>query len=214
MKELSDAIKQKTDTINALVLSTGVILTKYVLTPDSLEAGFAIQYLSRFALTRFLTPELERGSARIVLVVAPVIPGAKIWLEDIALKKNFTVLRALKQEMFANHLFVQEFAKRYPGNQVVMNCANVGFAKTGILRNVPFFVRFIYRLFAKSPEFAARNFVFLTGEQINFSGYFLKKPGHPEKKNKIAYDERTAEKLWALGAEFISDYADSNSILR
>src|ERR1051326_4307284 len=36
MKQLADAIKQKADTINALVLSTGVILNKHIMNPDGL----------------------------------------------------------------------------------------------------------------------------------------------------------------------------------
>src|SRR4051812_25331389 len=66
MKELADAIKQKTNTINALILSTGVILPNHVITADGLEAGFAIQYLSRFTLTQLLAQELKNGKARIV----------------------------------------------------------------------------------------------------------------------------------------------------
>src|SRR4051812_36261720 len=50
MKELAEAIRQKTTSIEALVLSTGVILPKHIVTADGLEAGFAIQYLGRFAL--------------------------------------------------------------------------------------------------------------------------------------------------------------------
>src|SRR5665213_1540872 len=67
MKELAEAIKQKTNCIDTLVLSTGVILPKQFITADGLEAGFAIQYLSRFAMVQLLMPELERsGSAKIV----------------------------------------------------------------------------------------------------------------------------------------------------
>ena len=39
MRKLSDSLRQKTDSIEALVLSTGVILPKQVFTPDGLEAG-------------------------------------------------------------------------------------------------------------------------------------------------------------------------------
>ena len=59
MKALADGIKQKTDTINTLVLSTGVILPNRVVTADGLEMGFAVQYMSRFAVVQLLMAELK-----------------------------------------------------------------------------------------------------------------------------------------------------------
>ncbi len=204
MRKLSDAIKEKTNTIDALVLSTGVILPNQVFTADGLEAGFAIQYLSRFAVTQMLMPELISGKAKIVMVGAPVIKGAKIFFDDISLKNNLTMIRAMAQEMFANHLFVQEFAKRNPDNKVVINMANVGVANTGIVRHSNFFFKIGLGIFGTSPEKAAANFVYLASDdEVNFSGYFLKKPGRPEVKFKYNYDASISERLWNLSLELI-----------
>ncbi|MCX6273814.1 MAG: SDR family NAD(P)-dependent oxidoreductase [Bacteroidetes bacterium] len=207
MRKLSDAIKEKTNSIDALVLSTGVILPNQVFTADGLEAGFAIQYLSRFAVTQMLMPELISGKARIVMVGAPVIKGAKIFFDDISLKNNFTMIRAMAQEMFANHLFVQEFAKRNPDNNVVMNIANVGVANTGIVRNSNLFFKIGLKLFGTSPEKAATNFVYLASDdEVSYSGYFLKKPGHPTIKEKNNFDSVVSEKLWTKSMELISSH--------
>jgi retinol dehydrogenase-12 len=204
MKKLADAVKQKTSSIETLVLSTGVILPKQIITDDGLEAGFAIQYLSRFAVAQLLMPELEKGQAKIVVVVAPVIPGAQIYFDDIALKKNFTMFKALKQEMFANHLFVQEFAKRHSDRNVVINAANVGFSKTGILRHVHPLIRKIYSWFASSPEKSAKNFVFLASdESVHFSGLYLNRPGKPHIHKKLAYDDEIAKRLWEISSRLI-----------
>lgn len=205
MKDLVEAVRMKTNSVEALVLSTGVILPDYHVTADGLEKGFAIQYLSRFAVTQGLMKELTQGNARIVMVVAPVIKGAKIHFDDVALRKKFTMVRAMAQEMFANHLMVQEFAKRNPGNKIVMNAAHVGVAKTGIVRYSNFFFRAAVQLFGTSPEQAAKNFVFLASDpSVNFSGYFLKKPGKPVVREKIDYDESNAERLWNLSMNLIS----------
>lgn len=204
MKELADAIKAKTDTINALVLSTGVILPKRKVTPDGLEAGFVIQYLSRFAVTNLVMNELKKGNAHIVSVVAPVLPGAKIHFDDITMEKKFTMFRAMAQEMFASHLFVQEFAKRHPENNLLINMANPGIVETGIARRLPAILRWPYKLIAAKPEKAAHNFVFLaTDERVNYSGYFLKKPGKSEVKEKANYDPVVAERLWNKSMELI-----------
>lgn len=204
MKELAESVKQKTDSIEVLVLSTGVILSTHILTADGLETGFAIQYLSRFALTQMLMQELKQGRAKIVQVGAPVMKNARIFFGDIALKNNFTMLKAMGQEMFANHLFVQEFAKRNPGNEMVMNIGHVGIAKTGIMRNSNFLLGWIVNLVGKSPEKAAKNFVYLASDEaVNFSGYFLKNPGNSSVKEKIQYEAAIAEKLWNTSMELL-----------
>jgi len=204
MKTLADAVRQKTDTINTMVLSTGVILPNHVVTPDGLEAGFVIQYLSRFALTHLLMPELKKGNARIVHVGAPTMGSAKIYFDDLALKNNFSMMKALGQEMLANHLFVQEFAKRNPGNEVVMNILHVGIAKTGIMRNSNFLLRGMVNLFGRSPEALSKNTVYLASDDsANYSGYFLKKPGAPNVKEKVQHDSSVAERLWEKSMELI-----------
>jgi len=205
MKELADIIKSKTDIIHALILSTGVILPKRIETVDGLESGFVIQYLSRFATTQLLMNELKKGKGRIVMVVAPVIPGATIHFEDITLKKKFTIISALSQEMFANHLFVQEFARRHPGNEVVINMANPGFTDTGIVRRLPAPLRWAYSLVATKPEKAAQNFVYLASEEgVNFSGYILNKSRKPGMKEKANHDPLVAQKLWEKSMELIN----------
>jgi NAD(P)-dependent dehydrogenase (short-subunit alcohol dehydrogenase family) len=197
MKALVEAIKQKTNFIEAMVFSAGVILPHRVLTADGLETGFAIQYLSRFALTQLLLPELKKGMAKIVHVGAPVMKGATIFFDDIAMKNNFTMLKALAQEMFANHLFVQEFAKQNQGKELTMNIAHVGIAKTDILRNSNFLFRVLLNIIGKSAETASGNFIYLASdESVDFSGYFLKKPGNTVLKEKILYDPVLTGKLW------------------
>lgn len=197
MKALADAIRQKTNTIDALVLSTGVILPKQIFTEDGLEMGFAVQYLSRFAVVHFLMEELKRGHARIVNVGAPKMKNAQIYFDDIALKNGFSMIKALGQEMYAIHLFTQEFAKRYPGNEIMMNIGHVGIAKTGIMRETNFMMRMLVDVFGASPQKAASNFVYMATE-ADFSGYFLSKPGKPQSRIKLNYDPATADRLWNL----------------
>lgn len=204
MKELAEAIKKKTDSINALVLSAGVILPKRVVTRDGLEMMFAVQYLSRFAATQFLLPLLQKGNAKIVHVGAPVIKGAEIYFDDISFAKGFSMIKAMGQCMFANHLFVQEFARRYPANEMMMNMMFGGIARTGIMRETNFLFRMAVKLAGKKPEKAASNAIHLASdESINFSGYFLNKPADPSVKEKIEHPVFLAEKLWIKSLELI-----------
>lgn len=204
MKLLADGVRGMAEEIHALVLSTGVILPDYHRTEDGLEKGFVIQYLSRFAVTQLWMPLLIKGNAKVVMVGASVLPGAKIYFDDLSLKNNFTMTRAMAQEMFANHLFVQEFATRHPDRSVVMNMANVGVVKTDIVRHSHPVFKWLLGLVGRSPESAAKNFVYLASDEaVNFSGYYLRWPGRHRWKSKIKYSDEIAAKLWDKSMELI-----------
>jgi len=204
MKKLASAIKEKTNSIEVLIYSAGVILPKRTVTEDGLEAGFAIQYLSRFALTQMLMEELKRGNAHIVMNSTHKMGSAQIYFDDLALKNNFSMMKALGQEFYAHHLFTQEFAKRNPDNNVVMNILHVGVAKTGIMRDSNVFLRTMVNWFGADPKKMTGNIVYLaTDPEVKFSGYFLPKPGKPNVKEKLAYDQALAERLWNKSLELI-----------
>lgn len=203
MKDLAAKIKQQTPAIDALVLSTGTLLPKRQVTADGLELGFAVQYLSRFAVTQLLLPELQKaGKARIVHVGAPVLKSATIQFDDLSLSKGYSMLKGAQQAMLANFLMVQEFTKRYPAMRC--NIGHVGVAKTDIMREGNFMFRAMVSLFGSSPEKAAANFVALASDEaLDFSGYFLPKPGNTGKKDKIALDEGLAKKIWEKSVQLI-----------
>ncbi|MFI5203147.1 MAG: SDR family NAD(P)-dependent oxidoreductase [Flavobacteriales bacterium] len=198
MKKTAAEIQSKTDVIDILVLSTGVIYNKRIETPDGLEAAFVGQYLGRFALTQLLMPQLKKSQfARIAMVGAPTMKKAKIHFEDISLKNKFSMMTSMGQAMLSSHLFVQEFAKRHKNENVVMNIHHVGIAKTGVTREISPFLRGMFNLIGTSADKAAKNTVYLAdNDEVKFSGYFLPKPGKPEKKNLIQFDAALAEKLW------------------
>lgn len=211
MRELADAIKQKTAIIHTLVLSTGAILPDQIITEDGLEKGFAIQYLSRFAVTQLLLTELKAGNAKVVQVGTAVLPRATIHFEDLALHSNFTMVKAMAQEMFANHLFVQEFSKRYESSGIRMNMAEVGISKTGITRNLNIVLRMLIKLIGRTPEKASVNFVYLASDEtVDFTGYFLYFPWNKKYKKKINYDSKLAEHLWNRSLELIAPIMDAN----
>lgn len=204
MKDLATAVKAKTDTIDSLTLSTGVIFPKLVTTPDGLESMFAIQYLSRFATVQLLLPELQKGNAKIAMVGASLIRGAKIFFDDVSLKNNFTMVRGMAQCMLANHLFVQEFAKRYNNSGMVMNIGHVGIAKTGIVRNSNVLFKMAVAMVGKPAETMAGNFIYMASSpDVSFSGYFLPKPNNTQKKVRLELNANDAARLWDMSLKLI-----------
>ena len=206
MRATSAVINNKTEVIDSLILSTGVIMPKRVETADGLETMFATQYLARFGMTQLLLPLLKRSElARIVHVGAKVIGGAKVYFDNISLKDSYSMIRAMKQSMFCNHLFIQEFAKRNSGSNMMMNMMQVGIAKTEVARNVSFLFRLAMSVFGRSAKAASKNIVHLADAgSVNYSGYFLPNPRRTDKKEKILHDESIASKLWETSMQLLN----------
>lgn len=206
MKKIASEISAKTDAIDILILSAGIILTKRIETQDGLEGAFATQYLSKFAIVNELLPQLKKAPlARIVLVGAPTMKKAKIHFDDLSLKNNFSMMTSMGQCMLANHMFVQEFAKRHANEKIFMNIHHVGIAKTGVVREVNWFFKFLVNVFGTTAEKACANTIFLAdNDAVNYSGYFLPKPGKLEKKNLIQFDSEITSRLWEESMKLIS----------
>jgi len=206
MRKMVADIQSKTDVIDILILSTGIILPKREETADGLEAAFATQYLSRWYAATKLLPLLKKSKfARIVVVGAPTMKKAKIHFDDISLKKDFSMMKSMGQCMLATHMLVQEFAKRHPNENVVINMHHVGIAKTGVVREVNWFFKMLVKLFGSDPNKAARNTVFLAdNDVVTYTGYFLPKPGKPERKDLIQFDPFITNELWQLSEKLTS----------
>ena len=198
MKSAAAEVQKRVQQIDALILSTGVLNSKRILTANGIEYTFAAQYLNRFVLTQLLLPQLKAaGEARIVHVVAPTTKMAQIYFDDLSLSNGYTMLKAAQQSILANFLYAQEFTKRNAGSKLYMNLTHPGIAKTGIGRDFNFFLGFLYKTFATTPEKAARNTIYLASDpEAIFSGYFLNKPSDHSKKIPVQYDEGLAAKLW------------------
>ncbi len=205
IKKLATDIQAKTNRIDVLVLSTGTIYSKSLVTAEGLDTPFVTQYFSRFGLTKLLMPQLQNaGKARIVHCGAPTMKKAQVFFDDLSLKNNFTMMTSMGQAMLSNHLFVQEFAKRNPDGNITMNIFHVGIAKTGVARETGWFFRTFVNVFGASADKACANAVWLADSSLaNFSGFFLPAPGKPEKKEKIGFDAKLAERLWETSEKLL-----------
>lgn len=206
IRKVAAAIQEKTNSIDVLVLSTGVIFAKLNITADGLDTPFVTQYFSRFCITQLLMPQLKNaGKARIVHCGAPTMKKAKIFFDDLSLKNNFSMLTSMGQAMLSNHLFVQEFAKRNPDNKITMNIFHVGVAKTGVSRELNWLFRTMVNTFGVSPDKACANAVFLAdNSEADFSAYFLPAPGKPQKREKISFDPVLANRLWETSERLLN----------
>ena len=151
-KRLSNEVASRWTGLNYLVHSAGVVRGRRELTDEGIESNFAVNYVSRFALTQSLLPLMKTvsqpGNAARVVIVSGAAQNGTIYFDDVNLTSKFGVLRMLGQSCQANDVFTVEQARRLAANdehRVTITCLKMGVVKTNI-RNGPDFPRWMKML--------------------------------------------------------------------
>jgi len=105
--------------INFLVMTPGIMTTNgRDETEEGIDKKLAVHYYSRWKFTNDLMPALlkakEAGEDAKVMSVMAAGKGGGIDLDDLGLKKNYSVTAAALAAPTYNDLMVEEFASRYP----------------------------------------------------------------------------------------------------
>jgi NAD(P)-dependent dehydrogenase (short-subunit alcohol dehydrogenase family) len=165
--------------LHYLVHSAGIVRGRRELTAEGVESNFAVNYLSRFALTMRLLPLLESsgrsGEAARFVIVGGGARGGTIH-PDVNLSTNFTTLRAVWQFQCANDMFTVELARRLAaadeGVPVSITCLKLGPVKTNIRREFPWWMKWLVLMvldpfLAQTPQEAAGSALrLLTAEEF------------------------------------------------
>jgi len=165
---LAAEINRGCSTLSYLVHSAGIVRGRWELTTEGIESNFAVNYISRFALSLRLLPLLAASgrpsrASRIVIINGAATSG-KIHFDDVNLTGRFGTVRAILQACQANDVFTVEFADRLAQAgeaRVTISCLKVGVVRTNIRRQFPSWMKVLVPvimdpLFALSPHEVAR----------------------------------------------------------
>ena len=144
-KPLADEVVRRWPGLDCLVHSAGVVRSRRELTDEGIESNFAINYLSRFGLTKRLLPLMKavgqtNDAARIVIISGATKNGT-IYFDDVNLSSKFGLLRMIGQSCQANDVFTVEQARRLAANNehcVTITCLKMGVVKTNIRNGLDF----------------------------------------------------------------------------
>lgn len=213
---LAGEVARRWSALDYLVHSAGVVRGRRVLTGEGVESNFAVNYLSRFALTTGLLPLLKAAgqpgrAARIVIIGGAALNG-KIHLDDVNLTSNFTTLRAVAQFCQLNDVFTVELRRRLAAANVTITSLKVGVVKTNIRREFPRWMRLVVPLLdpflAQTPqEAAAAALELLLAEDLEgVSGaLFLKiKKFRQIEPGARTLDSGMGARLWILSERLVS----------
>lgn len=210
VRKLADQVHSRCGRLDVLILNAGVARPRRELTVDGFEVDFATNHLSPFLLTHLLD-DLLRASApsRVVTQSSAAHRRVKaLDLDALTTGRSFHHVRTYSATKLLTVLFTSELARRLAGSGVTANAADPGFVRTALGRDAtgPFgvFLR-IMRPFQLSPDEAALTPVHVatSPDLAGTSGAYFTKC-LPTTSSPLARDRTTAERLWALSTELVT----------
>ena len=216
---LADEVIRRCTTLSYLVHSAGIVRGRWELTAEGIESNFAVNYVSRFALSQRLLPLLAASGrpnrkARVV-VISGAAQNGTIYFDDVNLTGRFSTVRAILQCCQANDAFTVELASRLAAtgdSRVTINCLKVGVVKTNIRRQFPMWMKFVVPLimdplFALSAEdVAAEGLRLLLGpefEDVTGALFRLIRKFKAIPVPKSIGDPELRHKLWELSERLL-----------
>jgi NAD(P)-dependent dehydrogenase (short-subunit alcohol dehydrogenase family) len=186
--------------LHVLVNNAGLFRRRFTKTADGLETTFAVNHLAPFLLTRLLLPLLTAaGPARIVNVASEAHRSARLDLDDLEMRRGYGGRRAYGRSKLANVMFTYALARRLRGSALTANALHPGVIATGIVRDTPFFVRWLWPLFSKSAAKGAETplYVATSPEIAGVSGRYFDDCCE-RRSSEVSYDEALQERLWEI----------------
>ncbi|XP_038208024.1 retinol dehydrogenase 11-like [Zerene cesonia] len=212
VREFAKDILKTEARLDILVNNAGVGIPGDFMTEDGINFILQVNYYAHFLLTLLLLPLMRRTGtendpARIINMSSLTHRIASSHVDDY----NRTGYR-LKLTIYANSklclvLFARELARRLVGKNVVINCADPGFAATRIYKSGNELLGLIaiglILLFAKTPYEGAQTAIYMgvddagtvTGE------YFAN--CRQIKAHIMAYNESNVKKLWEQSMKLV-----------
>jgi len=196
--------------LHVLINNAGVVNLQRTLTPDGLEATFAVNHLAYFLLTTLLLDRLRASApARIINVASDAHKfGGPLNFDDLQNGRTYSFMRVYGQSKLANILFTAELARRLEGSGVTANSLHPGGVSTGLGSNNGAWSRGVIALlrpFLRSPDRGAETSVYLATSPAvaDVSGRYFAK-SREKRPSAAAQDMDAARRLWAASETLIA----------
>jgi hypothetical protein len=158
---------------------------------DGLTLFFALSYMSRYHLTQLLLPKLLLAERpRVVMLTATLNEVPTLDPQLFPYFEGFNFWTMLYQINGACLYYADYLAKTHP--KIFAGCVTPGFARTGIFRDAPWFIKAMVALTApfraNSIETAAHNAVQAIRRGEGSSAFNWNKPGDFQQRFAISVD--------------------------
>jgi len=203
--QLVKDFKEKYQHLHVLINNAGLNLSKRILTEDGIETTLAVNYLAPFLLCNLLLDPLEAGKPARIVNITSSVQAKSIDFDNLNGEKHYRQLKVYAMSKLAVIIFTYEFARRFDGNGVTINCLHPGYVRTNMIRNFRKFVKYFFpfiSLFVRSPKRGAKTSIYCASSPKveGVSGKYFKKRKEA-KSVKASYDEELAKELWDVSVE-------------
>jgi len=206
IRTLASGVRSAHPVIDVLINNAGLIIPRRTLTPEGIEATFALNHLGYFLLTNLLLEPLKSArSARIVNVASQAHKPGAIDFDDLFFEKRYNPFEAYARSKLANILFTYELAGRLQGTRVAVNALHPGGVRTNFGNDLTGAAGALYRglkIFMRRAEKGAETVVWLatSPEVEGVTGkyfYDMKEI----RSSPVSYDGALAKRLWDVSAQ-------------
>jgi NAD(P)-dependent dehydrogenase (short-subunit alcohol dehydrogenase family) len=201
VRQAAAAFAAAHDRLDVLIHSAGVFRSRREITPDGLEAMFAVNHLGPFLLTQLLRPQLSAGApARVWLVSAPAT--TQLNFDDLQGAQRFSAYQAFGASKMANLLFAYALARRREGQGIHANAFHPGLLKTNLMQAANPLLRWLLRAISASPARAAEALadLALAPQFADTNGQFYTFLS-PLASNAYSHDQAVQDRLWEVSLQ-------------
>ncbi|WP_311243875.1 SDR family NAD(P)-dependent oxidoreductase [Microbacterium sp. WCS2018Hpa-23] len=198
--------------IDVLANNAGGIFGDQTPTVDGFEKTLQVNHLAPFLLTNLLLPQLRTGHAAIINTssVAHRL-FAKIDIDDLDNRKDFSANRAYGDAKLANVLFTKSLHTKFHGEGLTSVAFHPGTVQTNFASDSNTLMRFVYRtplkrlLLISSEKGGSTLSWFIEGtpDETWISGEYYDERVLTRRVNPRIEDAALAEALWQKSAELV-----------
>ncbi|KAH7479516.1 hypothetical protein KRP22_010447 [Phytophthora ramorum] len=184
--------KHKEASFDWIIMSPGILsFSGRIETSEGLDIKMATHYYGRFMIVNDLLPTLNRTGVRVLNILAAAT-GGKPDVNDLGLKKTFTIKRCADFTTTYSDLMAQAFSEKAPLASFMH--ATPGVVATSLANNLPWYARLpakaISALIARSPEECAKSMMLaLTKDEFSSSWHLVSKDGQALQPTKFQTED-------------------------
>ena len=198
MKKAAAELKAKHPMIHLLVNNAAVFNKERRTSKDGLELGYAVNALAPFVLSNLLLDALKKGApSRIVnMTMAPTQP---LNFDDLQFEKGYSALKALQSTKSGHQYLTLALSKKLEGTGVSVVTVNPGLTQSKLPSEAPLPLRWVFKLFGKTPERGAQVPLSACLDEKWKSGAFVSDKG-TELPMPAFIDAAGAQRYWDTNA--------------
>jgi NAD(P)-dependent dehydrogenase (short-subunit alcohol dehydrogenase family) len=206
IRRAAEEFKQKYQQLHLLINNAGGANHTRKVTPDGLEATFAINHLAPFLLTELLLDTLKASApARIVNVSSTAHAFGTINFEDLQGQQSYSWWKAYSQSKLAMNLFTYELAHQLKNTGVTINALHPGTIASNFDASLPGLTHWFFKVatpFMATVEKGAQTTLYLatSPEVEGVTGKYF-----ANRKEKLSssksHHEATRLRLWQVSTD-------------